>query len=74
MINNYVKLFVRGAKSETYLFPFGDKGAKALKAAQTKRGEFTGRTCQLSTFAPSLLRGVPVVGEPIRALEIVEAA
>jgi len=82
-INNYVKLYVRspGLASRHWLFPFGDSGKKALAAAQKQRTalrkEFSGiaaEAFQLSTFAPSGLRGVPVVGEPIRALEVVDAA
>lgn len=90
-VNNYVKLYVRGIGTiygdgdelcrSTWVFPFGDSGKSALKAAQEKRADFRrlfpnlkAEAFQLSTFAPSKLRGVPVVGEPIRALEIVEAA
>ena len=87
--NNYVKLFVRGvvlmdadcvAKS-TWVFAFGGDGKAALRAAQAQRAnlrtlfpELSAESFQLSTFAPSALRGVPVVGEPIRELKIVEAA
>lgn len=69
---------VRGS---TWLFPFGGSGKAALKAAQEKRvtvrdlfPDIPAEAFQLSTFAPSGLRGVPVVGEPIRALSVVEAA
>jgi hypothetical protein len=34
----------------------------------------TAEAFQLSTFAPSTLRGVPVIGEPIRVVQLVEAA
>jgi hypothetical protein len=81
MITNYVKLYVRTLKPTTYLFTFGDKGKAALKAAQAQRTKLrrenptlSAEAFQLSTFAPSALRGVPVVGEPIRSLAIVEAA
>jgi hypothetical protein len=87
--NNYVKLYVRNAllidadcvAKSTWVFPFGGDGKAALRAAQEQRAnlrnlfpELSAEAFQLSTFAPSSLRGVPVVGEVIRALEIVEAA
>lgn len=82
-VNNYVKLYVRapGFTNANWLFPFGGEGKAALKAAQEQRKilrkelpSIPVEAFQLSTFAPSSLRGVPVVGEPIRELKIVEAA
>ena len=72
----------RAAHVVSWVFPFGATGDKAaLKLAQDKRAtlrtlfpELSGEAFQLSTFARSALRGVPVVGEPLRVLALVEAA
>lgn len=64
----------------TWLFPFDDTNKadamRALTLAQDKRKRlrtknFTlgAEAFQLSSWAPSGIRGVPVVGEPVRALE-----
>jgi hypothetical protein len=65
----------------TWLFPFdGESKAsafRALEAAQTKRKllrtkHFTlgAEAFELSTWSPSCLRGVPVIGDAIRPLEV----
>ena len=66
----------------TWLFPFNDEvkadAVRALEAAQEKRKRLRTKhftlpheAIQLSSWAPSGLRGVPVVGELVRQIEVV---
>lgn len=58
----------------SWVFPFTSKGegSAALLAAQVKRtalrAVYQDADYQLSTWAPSHLRGVPLVGEPLKSL------
>lgn len=67
----------------SWVFPFTGKveGVQALGAAQRKRAELreahpdlTEDSFQLSTFKPSVLRGVPVMGVSVRRYLGAEAA
>jgi hypothetical protein len=80
MITNYVKLYLRALKPSPTFSPSATR-AKPLSRPRRQRAKLrrenptlSAEAFQLSTFAPSALRGVPVVGEPIRSLAIVEAA
>jgi len=65
----------------TWVFPFNEKSARsrseALADAQgkrkrmrTKHFELAEDSFQLASFLPTAIRGVPVVGEPIRKLRV----
>ena len=79
--NNYVKLslFTHAPfRAESFVFPFRGPGHEALAAAQALRAQLRAvspeSVFQVCTFKPSALRGVPVVGETLRGLALVEAA